>query len=218
MLKIENGRRNGGFILWGDYTTLKNLHSFLMDVSERSSILDSEGLLPSLAYDLRKAFEGYREKDTVQISDDEVSLYGVEQVWPLFISQVALARSSLAFISSTKHEQAQMYALEAFLEDAIEHAFPAESGLVRKIYTSLCSIQENEVTDIIGSRVAFFLDQTPQQRRMLLPEVLQSLEFTWICLQERLGMDRTSAKIDVNKINQYSWESIDDMTAEQRSL
>jgi hypothetical protein len=115
MLRFKLSKRNGGFVLWGDYNTLEPINSFLMDISEKSSILDDEGLIPALAYDLRKAYEGRREKDNAEVWNDNLTLYGVEQIWPLFITQIALLRTSLAFIDSGKKEQAIMYQLEAFV-------------------------------------------------------------------------------------------------------
>ena len=50
MLQFEKSKKNGGFTLWGDYEDLKSLHSFAMDISDKSSVLGAEGLIPALAY------------------------------------------------------------------------------------------------------------------------------------------------------------------------
>jgi len=44
MLKFEIRKCNGGFIFWGDYGSLKPLHSLIMGLTEYSISLDAEGL------------------------------------------------------------------------------------------------------------------------------------------------------------------------------
>lgn len=134
MLQFEKTMKNGGFTLWGNYEDLTSLHSFLMDVSSKSSVLETEGLIPALAYDLRKAYSGQRKRAKTTIGDDEISIYGVEQVWPTFIMQVALLRTGLAFIDSDKNEQSKMYLLEGFLENAINKIFPKECSSILASY------------------------------------------------------------------------------------
>ncbi|WP_435277348.1 DUF6904 family protein (plasmid) [Psychrobium sp. nBUS_13] len=176
MLKIENGKRNGGFVLWGDYDTLKEIHSFCMNVSEKSPILDSQGLIPALAYDLRKAYEKRRELSTETIWDDQVTIYGVEQVWVTFIVQLALMRTSLAFFDTNKKEQSIMYKLEAYLEEILPIAFPKQHRAILAVYSWLVGTQEQQIQDIIGSRVSYFLSLTKPKRANELEHILKSLD------------------------------------------
>lgn len=218
MLQFEIAKRNGGFVLWGDYGTLKPIHSFLMDISEQSPVLHKEGLLPALAYDIRKAYEGFRKKETLEVWNDDVAIYGVEQVWPTFINQIALARSGLAFVNSSKDQQSTMYLLEAFLEDAVKNAFPKESNEILDVYNQLTSSQEQFITDVLGGRVAYFLYRDAKSRRSELIEVLKSLNPMWASIVNAIGNERAGTKLSPKDFEGYSWESLDNISDSKYKL
>lgn len=176
MLKIQNCENNGGFILWGDYSSLQAIHSFIMDISEKSPVLNEEGLTVALAYDLRKAFENQREREQMDIWEDTVTIYGVEQVWPTFVIQIALLRNALSFSDSSKLDQSIMYQLEACLFEAFATCLPAQALKLEAVYNSIVGIQEHEVDKRLGSRVSYFLSSSPKKRATQLSEVLLSLE------------------------------------------
>ncbi len=208
MLKFEKTKKNGGFILWGDYQALKSLHSFAMDISEKSHVLDTEGLIPALAYDLRKAFEDQRESDKTTIWNDEISIYGVEQVWPTFIVQVALLRTSLAFVDSNKYEQSQMYLLEGFLEDAVNTTFPKESHQILASYSSLIGTTEKFITEAVGSRTSYFLSLNKLERRAQLAEILHSMNSMWESTHKTLGSERMNGILTPKHFVNHSWDTL----------
>ena len=90
-----------------------------MDVAEKSPILDSEGMTIALAYDLRKAYEHQRKHKKIKLWDDQITIYGVEQIWPTFLVQIALLRTALGYIDSTRLHQSNIYLLESHLEDGL---------------------------------------------------------------------------------------------------
>ena len=211
MLQYELCKRNGGFLLWGDYNTLKPLRGFVLDLSKNSLILDEEGLLPAFAYDLRKAYEGQREKTKVEVWDDELTIYGVEQVWPTFITQVALVRSGLAFVDSTKGEQSYAYLLEDFMEKVLRAAFPKEFDGLLEAYNRLVGIQENSINDILGSRVAMFLHQNARQRKAILTQLLHSIDPMWEKLHQCGVYKEVAGCLTPNDFEGYDWYSLDTM-------
>lgn len=176
MLFIEKSKNNGGFILWGDYWTLREMHTLCMDAAEKSPTLDFEGLVVSLAYDLRKAYEKQREVDTASHFEEEIKVYGVEQVWPTFIVQIALLRSSLAYYDSSKLEQSIMFRLEHLFESTVHDIFKKYSGDVLAAYRKLSGVQEQQIKDLLGSRVSYFLSLTKARRISELATVLQSID------------------------------------------
>lgn len=210
MLQFEKGKKNGGFTLWGTYESLKDLHSFILDLSARSIVLEGEGLTLALAYDIRKAYEGQRESDKTTIWNDELSIYGVEQVWPTFLTQVALLRTGLAFVNSSKLEQSHMYFLEDFTEKAISGSFPKESKIITACFHSLVGLQEKQVADRLGSRVSYFLSQDARKRKSLLGEILWSLDSRWDSRHEILGIDRMDGVLCPNDFTGHSWDTLSD--------
>jgi len=208
MLQFEKTMKNGGFTLWGIYEDLTSLHSFLMDVSSKSSVLETEGLIPALAYDLRKAYSGQRKRAKTTIGDDEISIYGVEQVWPTFIMQVALLRTGLAFIDSDKNQQSKMYLLEGFLENAVNKIFPKECSSILASYRNLIGTHENLITDILGSRASYFLSLNKDQRSTQLAEILQSLKPMWGVAIEVFGSERVEGILSPKHFTNHTWETI----------
>jgi hypothetical protein len=216
MLQYKIGKRNGGFVLWGDYGTLKPIHSFLMDISEKCPTLESEGLIPALAFDLRKAYEGQREKSKTDVWDDEISIYGVEQVWPTFIVQIALLRTGLAFVDSSKQDQSIMYQLESYMESVLKAAFPKEFHILLNAYKGLIGTQEKSISEILGSRVALFLFQEAKTRKSLLPEILQSLDLSWSVIHRAIESEKGA--LTLTDFEKYSWDSLDNITEKQFKL
>lgn len=205
MLQYKLGTKNGGFVLRGDYRAFKPLYELLMDLSEKAPVLDAEGLLPALAYDLRKAYEGAREKDKEQGWDDEITIYGVEQLWPTFIAQVALLRGALAFTESNKHDQGQVYLLEHFLEGLIQEAFPEQAHQILASYQGLIGTQENHIRELLGGRVSFFLKKTPKVRSKSLASILSSLTVTWSIMQPHPFVEGLLSPEDFEGL---SWDSL----------
>lgn len=207
ILQFESGKNNGGFLLWSDYSQLKPLHTFAMALSKQSTVLEYEGLLPAFAYDLRKAYESQREIEKRKVWDDEITIYGVEQVWPTFILQVALFRTGISFVDSTKLDQSHVFLLEYFLENAIRTTFPKEAEQILFNYRRLIGNQESDyTTELVGSRVAYFLFQSPSRRKNLLAEILASLDPAWT----RYHAATTSNTLSPSDFDGYSWDSLDD--------
>jgi len=210
MLKFEKSKKNGGFTLWGDFYTLKHLHRFVMDLSEKSPALDEEGLAPAFGYDLRKAYDGMRETSKVPAGDQEIAIFGVEQVWTTFIAQVALFRTALAFVDSNKHEQSQMYLLEGFLEDALAGCLPDQSVKILQSYKALIGISEDDLYHILGSRTAYFLLLDARARKTQLAEVLMSMTPAWNEAQGGMGANKSSGLLTPKHFDGFSWDRVED--------
>jgi hypothetical protein len=218
MYQFESLRRNGGFVFWGDYSSLRDLHEFIHDAVKRSSVLQDEGIVINLAYDIRKAFEGQRRMEVTKIENDEITLYGVEQTWPLFISQVALLRTSLAFLDTTSFHQAQMYLLEHLLESAIKKIFPSQSTDILNHFKQMVGTQESFISPLLGGRVCYFMQLTPAQRRDKLPMVLRSLTPMYDFTYQFWARNENNGLIDPSDFQNLDWDNIDAIPAKQRAL
>ncbi len=63
MLQFDLTKRHAGIVLWGDTWSLRAVHDLVPKVNEESPVVThKESLLLGLAYDVRKAYEGQREK------------------------------------------------------------------------------------------------------------------------------------------------------------
>lgn len=67
----------------------------------------------ALAYDVRKAYEGARERKRIGHQRlDWVKYYSVNILWPYFLPQAALIRHFAAYIPTSHRDQACLYLLE----------------------------------------------------------------------------------------------------------
>jgi hypothetical protein len=123
-------KNHAGVLLTGDYETLRALHEIVHAVNERSPLLqEKEGPFLGLAYDLRKAYEGQRQKLRAPEGYPEIGpRFGVEILWPVLLWQSRMLRASMAFIPTNRQMHAQTYALEAVIEAALVDDFGAEVG------------------------------------------------------------------------------------------
>ncbi|QMI49752.1 DUF6904 family protein [Burkholderia sp. MBR-1] len=61
MLQYALLKNHAGLLLCGDYNSLRELHEVVHEVNENSVLVrNKEGEFLSLAYDVRKAYEGQR--------------------------------------------------------------------------------------------------------------------------------------------------------------
>lgn len=211
MLIFESTKNNGGFVLWGDYWTLRELHQMCFDIVDRSPQLNPEGLVMSLAYTLRKAFEGQRQSTNLEHFNDKMKLYGVEQVWPTFIVQSALLRNGLAFGPSSKLEQSMMYQIEHALEVALHAAFPLTASDILDALRKLSSYTEAATTELLGSRVSYFLSLTKAKRATELSSILSSLDKSLDSLLRQPQSRSLSGYIfDPMIYDEHSWDTVDE--------
>ena len=210
MFQIEKTKKNGGMILWVDEQSLREMHKFILDLSEKSPVLNSEGLTLALAHDIRKAYSSSRKTAKANVGDDEITIFGVKQVWPTLLMQVALLRTGLAFVNSSKQSQCLMYQLEAIIEDSVNSFLTTDAINILSQYEQLIGIQEKFITERIGSRVSYFLSLESEQRRKQLAEVLHSLGTMWESTHNIVGSERMDGTLTPERLKRHSWDSVTD--------
>lgn len=102
MLSYEPLADFEGITLSGSYLTLRNFHSILHDVNERSALVrNKEAGLLALAYDVRKAYEGQRDViEPPEYMPESGNRYGVALLWPQALVHARILRVSLAYMGS----------------------------------------------------------------------------------------------------------------------
>jgi hypothetical protein len=85
-------------------------------------------------------------------------------------------RTALAFYDSNKLEQSLVYRLEYLFLDAVPAILPKVSNEVLSAFSRLSGLQEQQVSDLLGSRVSYFLSLTKAKRVTELPTILRSLD------------------------------------------
>lgn len=177
MLTCSLLKNHAGVLLTGDYNTLKALHEVVHEVNERSPLVkDKEGSFLGLAYDARKAYEQRREVLKPPKDFPEVGIrFGVQVLWPVLLVQCRILRSSLAFMDTTKMQQAVAYNLEAVIESALAEDFGPESEVLidRWMMINPAHPWPEEKLD---SRGAIFCSWTKAERRERLAGLLASLD------------------------------------------
>ncbi len=73
-----------------------------------------------LAYDVRHAYQGDREKKAIGFNKyDETKYFGVKILWPIMLFVTKVLRYSASFQPSTKEQQSNLYRLEFSLEESL---------------------------------------------------------------------------------------------------
>ena len=181
-LSSEKLPNHEGLRLMGTAESLREFHTLLHDVNERSVLIrHKEGFFLALAYDVRKAYEGQRTKrkpnpDVLHAG----RLLGVEILWPTLLVQARMLRASLGFMDSTKRHQAYTYALEAIIEDGLKRDFGSDYDAIHEQYL-LLSPEHPYLEDAIVSRIELYAAWSGAERRRRIINLLESLDpmYSW---------------------------------------
>lgn len=181
MLQYKLTKYHAGIELWGDYTSLEALHEFIHSVVDESCYIENkEGFVLSLAYDLRKAYEGQRNKGyRDHFGKDRCTIYGVEVLWPILLLQVSVLRHAMSFIPTNKREQSLMFELEYIVESALRDAIPITADALIRRMSSIGSDLYSHIEMILDSRCLYFIELPPKQRLIQLPRVMESFSYCY---------------------------------------
>jgi hypothetical protein len=115
MIKIVPTKQGAGVTLWGDYNDLDSLYETVHFLAE-AALYDAQDFLLSLAYDVRHAFQGNRKLE----SSNGNTYFGVDIIWPVFLSQLVLLRRNAAYLPTIRNHQANLFRIEAATCEALE--------------------------------------------------------------------------------------------------
>lgn len=176
MLTYKLLKNNAGVMLMGDYMTLKSLYSVIHEINDNCPIIkDKEGIFLTMAYDIRKAYEGQRAKIKPPEGYPEIGpRFGVEALWPVLLVQSKMMRVYMGFMPTTKHQHAHAFALEAVVEGALTEAFPSEASDLIAEWNRIDPAHPWPEQKIM-SRGAIFSAWSKAERRKMLLGLIASL-------------------------------------------
>jgi hypothetical protein len=125
MLDAKPTKKGAGLEIFGHPEDFESLHETLHTLCESApGGLDQHEHALSLAYEIRKAFEGQRE-----VAETEQGvLVGTPLLWPHALFYTSYFRNLAAYCPTTKADQANLYRLEDCIETAIAE-YDAKIGL-----------------------------------------------------------------------------------------
>jgi hypothetical protein len=177
MLNYELTPNHTGFVLWGDYATLKRLHEFVHKVVEESILIeDKEGFILGLAYDARKAFEEQRRESYMDYGGDRNKIFGVEILWPVILIQVGVLRHAMAFMISNRLDQATMFELEHVVELAARAAMPSTADEIIHSMYQTGAMPYQHIDAVLNSRCCYFIELPAQKRLSILPKLMETFD------------------------------------------
>ena len=116
MLYAIPTKKGTGVKLFGHSDDLKNLHETLHFLcGESEAELDRNEHALSVAYEIRKAFEGQRERQNSESGE----LFGTRLTWPHIIFYTSYFRQLAGYRSANKEHQSNLARLEYCVESAI---------------------------------------------------------------------------------------------------
>ncbi len=174
MLIAAPTRKGTGLALFGHSDDLENLHEtihFLCGGSESASDQHEHAL--SVAYELRKAFEGQREVRRTESG----KLYGAQFVWPYIIFYVSYFRQLAANRATTKEHQSNLARLEFCLESALVEYDPRVGVEVVSLYPTVGDATPDFLASHISDITYSFLYEggTGKMRFRRLPALVRSM-------------------------------------------
>lgn len=176
MLTYRLLKNHAGALLTGDYGSLKALHEVVHEVNEKSPLVkDKEGSFLGLAYDVRKAYEQQRKVIKPPSERPEIGIrFGVEILWPVLLVQCRMLRASMAFMDTTKWQQAIAYNLEAVIEAALEEDFGSAADSLKERWMHIDPAHP-WAEEKLHSRGAIYCSWTKAERKKQLDGLLASL-------------------------------------------
>lgn len=173
MLSYKLTKANAGIELWGDAPSLDRLHRFIHRIVEDAAHIENkEGLPLHLAYDIRKAMQGYRLRE--MSGESSLLLYGVEILWTDLLVQIAVLRASMAFIPTNKLDQSIMFELEFVVESAVREALPIVAESVFCLVGEVGMVDSGYLNALLNSRGCYLISLPAGKRLQMLPRILET--------------------------------------------
>ncbi len=181
MICAEPTKQLGGVVIWGDAWELDALYELVHRVASDTGPLApiTAQFLSGFAYDIRKAKEGERLKRQAKRWDDVKSIYGVEIVWVYLLLQLGILRAGAAFMTLRARDQANIWALEAAIQDALAASFGEDIGAALFEQAHAFRLGSSWDASLVKSngRAAYYLKlEGRKKRRAALLPVMRTLD------------------------------------------
>lgn len=208
MLQVSLLKNHAGIMLFGNYLSLRQLHTVLHEVSNAVEHLDHNEALLSLAYDVRKAYEGQRETFSPPEFYDEIGpRFGVKLLWPTLLYQCSLLRTALKYFDSTKTQQGITYLLENLVIEGLQGDFPSEFMSIIHEWERL-NPASSETANRAHCGAIMFCLWRKRDRRVRLANLLKSFDVLYDALYPHLLRSGEKGLIDPDELLEF--EGVED--------
>jgi hypothetical protein len=176
---------DAGIGIFGDYNDLECLHGTIHRLCSSPHVEDDfcEFTL-GLAYELRKSFEGARDKKFFGLGPARVKYFGANNLWPFFLVQLGLLRSFAKTQPTSVIDHSQLYLLEHVAEKALAERNAETARFCREWLNHFPGLTRDYLTSFMEEGTWRFVFETPPKERLAsLPGLLRS--FHWFSEEYR---------------------------------
>lgn len=149
MFYLISTKRGLGVELWGTFSDLKMLHEAVGkfwntdDTTARRGGENKDALISAFSYEIRKAYEGQREKrKSGHFSLESEIHFGTHLSWVHILFSLSALRANMRFVGASKLDLAAFLQLEYWLEDAAD-SYDAVIARKLKPYINGALYQDN---------------------------------------------------------------------------
>ena len=170
---------DAGIGIYGDYNDLKCLHETIHHLCNHPNIEEHLGEFAlGFAYEVRKSFEGARERKYFGTGDERVRYFGAKNLWPYYLVQVALLRDFAKVQPTSAIHHAQLYLLEHITEKALENKNPETARFCREWLNHFPGLTRDYISLFMEEGTRRYVFETPPKQRLAsLPGLLRT--FHW---------------------------------------
>lgn len=178
MLVSRPTKFGAGITLGGDYLDLTRLHETVHSLAAETGPLSAHHyeFALGLAYDLRKAYEGKRDRWP---SDDAAheNYFAVNILWPNFLVQLGMLRSACAYMPTDRRIQSHLYALEACAAEALAEYDPAVGAMCMRWLANFNLLHDSFSLEFVTQQNREFLYGASQGKARFrrLPRLLDEI-------------------------------------------
>lgn len=171
MLQSNPSKKGTGIEIWGDYGDLANLHQTIHKIATRLNGYDDKfkgqsDIIMSLAYEVRKSFEGSRlRKDFSFDADNKVSYYGFQYLWTDLLFAVSVLRLNAGYIVLDELDQANLYILEHNLKKSLFEYDPKGADQIQHFIGQRINVQDKLIFLMLQGINFEYLSQKPSKTR-----------------------------------------------------
>ncbi len=178
MIQATPTKKGVGVTISGDYCDLRSLHETIHAIIDTAPIKErhKEYILGSLAYEVRHAFEGKREKISGGFQPENI-YFGSKLVWPNILFGFAILRRCMAFCENTKEHLSNLYRLEYCLEQALLQYNQKAGSEAVDAFRNIHLFTEEYLIDFVSVRTYDYIFNcgAGKMRFRRLPAILTSL-------------------------------------------
>lgn len=168
-----------GITLAGDHADLVDLHETIHYFGGESGPIPPhhDEFLLGLAYDVRHAYQGDRDKTTMRTPNAKYTYFAVDVFWPIFLVQVAMLRSAASYLPTEKSHQANIYRLEACAESALNALDATVARECCRWLAEYSAFPANYLIDFVSHQTYryVFSSTTAKGRIRTLPDIMREM-------------------------------------------